>query len=87
MASQRPEPGAPVFNVGYPHGQVRVLLWGRIAEDDPTIPLPYPGMRIALVPAQPGMSGGGTFNRYGELVGTISMVMPGFPLTLYTELQ
>lgn len=84
LASEQPNLDDRVFGVGYPHGVMRVLVWGRVQE---RILVPE---AAGFVPASfgcaPGCSGGGVFNKDGRLVGVISAILNGMPMTLYTPI-
>ena len=64
------EIGDPVVAAGYPNGIALTVTYG---EMQARVVLPQDGQEYLLVTARamPGHSGGGVFNQYGELVGTI----------------
>lgn len=84
LASAPAEVGDSVFGVGYPLGALRVLVWGE--QQEPTIHAEVAGFRVASFPMAPGASGGGVFTRNGRLLGVVSAIFRGFPVTLYTEI-
>lgn len=86
LASEQPSLGDPAFGVGYPLGVMRVLVWGRVQERL-IVPDPIAATFVpASFPCAPGCSGGGVFNKDGRLVGVISAILNGMPITLYTPI-
>lgn len=83
LASKPAELGDNVFGVGYPYAAIRVLLWG-VVQERPIHPQARQ-FAAASFGVAPGASGGGVFNASGRLVGVISAVFDGMPVTLFTE--